>query len=209
MENIDCIYYINLEHRTDRKEQFLNEMKKIEMPESKITRIEGIYTPNMGIVGCGYSHLKAIKTFITSNHKNCIIFEDDFVFSLNPTYVHNIFNLFFKENIPYDVLMLGANVLHMQPTQYTFLQKVLDAQAGSAYLITREFAPKLEQLWGEYIPLLERYHRENNIKVHEYCNDICWKVLQPQNRWYVFNPKLGYQNEGYSDNEQKFVDYKV
>ena len=52
MENIDCIYYINLEHRTDRKEQFLNEMKKIQMPESKINRIEGIYTQNIGIVGC-------------------------------------------------------------------------------------------------------------------------------------------------------------
>ena len=44
---------------------------------------------------------------------------------------------------------------------------------------------------------------------HEYSNDIYWKRLQPQSNWYILYPKLGFQRESYSDNEEHVTDYKV
>jgi hypothetical protein len=47
-------------------------------------------------------------------------------------------------------------------------------------------------------------------KMREVCEGCCdqsWKVLQPHNNWYIFNPKLGYQRPGYSDIEKRLVNY--
>ena len=74
------IYYINLDHREDRKQQFLDQMNKVGINQNKIIRIPAIYKKSQGNVGCSMSHVKAMETFIKSNYENCIIFEDDFEF---------------------------------------------------------------------------------------------------------------------------------
>ena len=43
MESIDVIFYINLSHRTDRKEHFLSEIKKLCTDETKIVRIDAVH----------------------------------------------------------------------------------------------------------------------------------------------------------------------
>jgi GR25 family glycosyltransferase involved in LPS biosynthesis len=209
MENIDCIYYINLEHRTDRKEEFLNEMNRIGVAESKIVRIDAKHTGGFGILGCALSHMKALTIFLESNHKNCIIFEDDFTFTLDVNFAQFILNKIFEEKVAFDIVMLAGNSIHEEITNHAFLRKVIDAQTTSGYLITRDFAPKLLNVLSESAYLLHDWYVKTGEKKHEYCLDIYWKKLQPENNWYICFPKLGVQRESYSDIEMKMTNYKV
>jgi glycosyl transferase family 25 len=209
MEHIDCVYYINLDHRTDRKEQFEKEMQKLGVPASKLVRISGIYNKEFGILGCGLSHKKALETFLESSHKNCLVFEDDFQFTLDMNYVKYLLKSIFRESISYDVVMLAGNLFQTQKTQWPFLHKVLDGQTASGFLITRNFAPKLIQCLSESTVLLKDWYDKTKEKKHEYCNDIYWKKLQPQSNWYIVYPKTGIQRESYSDNEYKVTSYGV
>ena len=209
MEFVDCVYYINLDHRTDRKEQFEKEMQKLGVPVSKLVRISGIYNKEFGILGCGLSHKKALETFLASPHTNCIIFEDDFQFTLDSNYVKYLLKSIFREKVPYDVVMLAGNLFKTQKTQWPFLQKVLDGQTASGFLITKDFAPKLVECLSESTVLLKDWYDKTKEKKHEYCNDIYWKKLQPKSNWYIVYPKTGIQRESYSDNEYKVTSYGV
>ena len=202
---IDVIYYINLDKREDRKKEFLEEMKKIGINSNKIVRIPAIYIPEKGDLGCSKSHIKTLELFIKSPHKNCIIFEDDFEFTLNKEEMNNIINKFFQRNIDYDILMLSSNdIVTPEDTEYNFLKKIINSQTTSGYILNKNFAKEILQNFKEGSILLENNHDNK-----EYVLDQHWKSLQQNTDWYVFNPKLGKQRESYSDIEKKMVDYKV
>jgi GR25 family glycosyltransferase involved in LPS biosynthesis len=209
MDNVDVFYYINLDHRIDRKQQFEDEMMKVGIPESKCVRIPGVYTKELGILGCGLAHKKALETFLASPYLTCMIFEDDFTFSLSREHMDMILSGLSSENIQFDCILLAGYLLDTQPTHVSFLRRVFDAQTTSGYLITRDFAPLLLQNLEESTAFLEKYYRETGEKHHEYCLDIYWKRLQRTSRWYIFQPKFGFQRESYSDNEYKVTNYGV
>jgi GR25 family glycosyltransferase involved in LPS biosynthesis len=210
MENIDVIYYINLEHRKDRKAEFLQEMKRFGVPEEKIQRIDAVHTPGFGIYGCGLSHKKALETFLESGYKRCIVFEDDYVINIDINYLQYIMKSIFADDVPFDLIMLAGNVFRSETTQWHYLNKVSDAQTTSAYMICREFAPKLVENLTEGTHLLKDwFDTHNHEKKHDFCLDIFWKTLQPNNRWFITNPKTGIQRESYSDIENKVTKYGV
>jgi GR25 family glycosyltransferase involved in LPS biosynthesis len=209
MEYIDTIYYCNLEHRADRKQQFLEEMEKLDIPVEKIHRINSVYTPSFGILGCGKSQILALKHFLASDKKICAIFEDDFMFTESKENINNILTEFFKKNVYFDCLMLGGNILASIPTDLPYLKKVNDGQCCSSYVITRKFAPQLLELWELASHLLEEYIAKNNAINGFYCLDVAWKYLQPQSHWFVVEPKFGIQRESYSDIEKKIVFHNV
>jgi len=209
MDFIDCVYYINLDHRSDRKEQFEAEMRKLEVPDSKLVRISGVYNKEFGILGCGLSHKKALEAFVQSPHQTCLIFEDDFQFTLDMNYVRYLLKSIFTEKVPFDLVMLAGNFFATKPTEWPFLHKVLDGQTASGFLITKAFAPKLIQCLQESTTFLNEWHKHTGEKKHEFCNDIYWKKLQPHSNWYTLHPKTGLQRESYSDNEYKVTNYGV
>lgn len=209
MDKIGAIYYINLDSRSDRQNQFLEEMKNLGVPTEMIHRISAIPTPGFGILGCGKSHKKALETFYESGKQYALIFEDDFTFQLDLQYCRFLLKLPFEQHLHFDIIMLAGNVMKAIDTESPFLQKVYDAQTASGFLIHRDFAPKLIQALGESTQLLEDWWNTHHEKKHEYCNDIYWKQLQPSANWYIYKPRLGIQRESYSDNEQKVTNYGV
>ena len=209
MEKIDVVYYINLANRVDRKEEFEAEMKRFGVPSEKIIRVDAIPTPGFGILGCGLSHKKTLEIFVESPWQTALIFEDDFTFTLDMNYVHYLLGSLFQERIEFDVVMLAGNIMRSEKTDYPFLEKVLDGQTASAFLIKKQFAPKIVKCLEESTVLLEDWYKKHNEKKHEYCNDIYWKKLQPESRWFLLKPKCGIQRESYSDNEQKITNYRV
>ena len=78
-ENIDHIFYINLDKRVDRKELFEAELVKYGLTAERFTAI--YYPPPMGIVGCGKSHLQVLELAKLRKYKNVLIFEEDFYFT--------------------------------------------------------------------------------------------------------------------------------
>jgi GR25 family glycosyltransferase involved in LPS biosynthesis len=206
LNNIDKIYFINLDHRKDRYEHITNELKKTNIDQNKINKIKGIYIKELGILGCAKSHCLALEAFINSDKINqtCLILEDDFEFTKDQTIVNELINKFFNKVKNFDVLMLSANILNAQPTEYDFIQKIIDAQTLSGYIVNRNFAKILLNNYRESILLLERA----GYKAHPFCFDIYMKRLQPYNNWYCINPKVGKQIESYSDIETRVDDYE-
>jgi hypothetical protein len=207
MEHIDCVYYMNLDHRQDRRYQIESELDKLGVPESKRVRISGIPKPGFGILGCGLAHKKTIETFLASPHSTCLIFEDDFQFTVDMDYANLLLQAIFEEDVPFDCVMLAGCSLQTESTRWPFLHKVLDVHTASGYLITREFAPILLESYTESTRLLEETYVETGQKQLSYHNDIWWKRYQPYYDWYILNPRIGEQRESYSDNLERDLKY--
>ena len=78
MLGIDHVLYINLDHRKDRLEYILNECKRVDILSEKMTRIEAIYTPGIGMLGCSLSHCKALELALSRPEWTwTLIIEDD------------------------------------------------------------------------------------------------------------------------------------
>lgn len=209
LENIDIIYYINLDHRTDRKDQFLIEMKKLQIPDDKIVRISAIHLPERGDLGCSMSHIKTMELFTQSSHKNCIIFEDDFEFTRDPTEITSTLQSFFDNKIEYDVCMLSSNEIQLEDTSHAFLKKVISTQTASGYMVNRSFADTLLMNFREGAMRLRQGYDIGNPNGQENCVDQYWKRLQPSNRWYMFYPKFGKQRKSHSDIQGGMIDSQV
>ena len=70
-------YYINLEHRIDRKISTINELKKIGIKEPN--RFNAIKNDN-GLIGCCMSHLEVLKLAKKKDWDYVTVFEDDVEF---------------------------------------------------------------------------------------------------------------------------------
>ena len=200
MNTIDCIYYINLDKRIDRKQDFLTCMADLNVPSEKIERISAIYD-KLGCLGCTRSHILALETFLASDHSKCIIFEDDFQYKNKETF-WKVIESVIDTQIAIDVLQLSYNhkfcptIFHIvHDTVYPFIKKVNASLSASSYIITREFAPLLLANFKESSELLSKEGKFNE----KYVLDVYWHKLQPFSNWYIVSPAIGYQRASYSD----------
>ena len=205
MEHIDAVLYLNLEHRTDRKEHVLREIHKMGVDDSKIHRINAIRA-EPGILGCGQSHRNAVEYAIAHPEWNRIlVLEDDFTFRSDSSHeIQEAISLLCTMTPACDVALLSHNHTNLQcvSTTHPSIKKVLYSQTASSYLFTRAYAPVLLQNFNEGLTDMIRQGRK-----HENCIDIHWTRLQPHATWYTIVPALGYQYQNYSDIEHRATNY--
>ena len=197
-KNISKIIYINLNKRTDRREQIEKELNDFNLP---FERFEAIENPGFGTVGCGKSHLNVLKIARDRNYENILILEDDFTFLVSKEEFENQLTNFFNLNIEYDVCMLSYNLIRHESTSYNFIVKALEVQTASGYIVNKKYYSKLIDLYEVAMPLLEQT-RQHWI----YANDAVWKQYQEKDNWYCFSKRIGRQRPGYSDNGQSYCD---
>jgi len=205
INSFDSIYFINLNHRTDRREHITKQLANIGADQERIHRIEGIYCKNFGILGCGKSHILALETFLNSNKGDkCLILEDDFSFCMDKDYTNSKIDQFLNDfHEKFDVFLLSSNILRSEPTEHPDILRILQGQTLSGYCVTREYAPRLLENFKQGVKMLETL----GYSEHEYCVDIYIRNLQPTDRWYCPIPKLGQQIESYSDIQQNIVNH--
>ena len=204
---IDHIYFINLDHRYDRAEDFYKMMEEMGIAEDHITRISGIFEPTNGALGCTKSHIKTIETFLESHYERCCIFEDDFDFLSNKS-LEEFCNEFQRINPKeWDMILFSGVVCKDEPSNYSFLRRISDLQTSSSYILTREYAPVLLTNMKEGAEALDVYFKGTGRIIGDYCLDMYWKSLQKKDRWFVSEPILGCQRPSYSDIQKKDVDY--
>jgi hypothetical protein len=208
-DKVDIIYYINLDHRTDRNREMLGEFDKMGIPKNKIVRISAIKDAKYGDLGCSKSHVKALKQFVESGKSNCIVFEDDFEFSQSKEIVHKSLKSLFDQKVDYDVCMLSANTIEKKDSEYPFLKRVVNSQTASGYLVNHTFADKLLLNFEEGARILETKKDKNDPDRGNYCVDQYWKKLMPESEWYEFSPRLGKQRKSHSDIQGGVVEYGV
>jgi GR25 family glycosyltransferase involved in LPS biosynthesis len=207
------IYYINLDHRADRRQEFEHEMDILRdqagnaMPE--VVRVPAI-KHSVGSIGCGQSHCLALQKFLDSGDTTAIIMEDDFTFS--PRMIPMLVE-YLRSGIPSgaDVFLLAANLRQHQPWSNEFI-RVYRSFTTSGYWITRQAAEALLRLWECCTTLHTICITQPNPK---YCIDVAWFELMHPDSPYVFlalTPligQIGYQRPGYSDIELRHVHYGV
>jgi GR25 family glycosyltransferase involved in LPS biosynthesis len=154
--------------------------------------VENLNGKTNGRIGCTMSHIKTLETFINSEYEYCVIFEDDFLFTINKEEYSKKLEYVFKLNINWDVILFSSNVISSIPYN-NFLHKALNCQTTSSYLVTKKYAEKLLKNYIEGLNLLKETQQS------KYCIDMYWKKLQPDDNWYVFKPKIGKQMPSYSD----------
>jgi GR25 family glycosyltransferase involved in LPS biosynthesis len=205
LEKIDAILYINLEHRHDRDEHFLNEIRKIDPLLKKTHRIDAVCNKSNGALGCTLSHIKAINLFLDNPWNTCIIFEDDFTFINNDIeYINKSLLYLFDNSNDFDVLLLGVGCTNLKivPTKNSNINKVESSQTTSGYILTKQYANTL----------LSNFIESSNNMIElgwdsKWCADQYWKQLMPIANWYTLKDRIGYQYGNYSDIENGITDY--
>ena len=189
--------YINLQRRSDRREEIEEELRRMDLEAERFNAIPH----ERGIVGCGYSHLAVLKLAKERNYKNVLILEDDFKFIVFKKILEEQLKEFFDSRIPYDVCMLSHNVLQKEELPgNNLLGRILEGQTASGYIVAQHYYDTLIELYEDALPKLEKTGEH-----WLYANDQVWKNLQKKDKWYYFKIRLGKQRDSWSDNTNSFV----
>ena len=186
---IGGVFYINLDHRQDRREQIEGELTSMGLPFERFPAIKG----NPGIVGCNKSHLAVLKEAQRRGYESVVIFEDDFQFLVDKETFWNKLNAAAESLSSFDVIMLAYNLKQSEPHS-ALLEKVLEVQTTSGYIVHSRMYDDLINLYEWATPLLQTTD-EHWI----YALDQIWKRLQPTSEWYAFKTRIGVQRPSWSD----------
>jgi GR25 family glycosyltransferase involved in LPS biosynthesis len=198
----DAIYCINLDRRPDRWDESVDEFKKwgIEGFErfsaydgQKIQRINNhTSSSEQGLV---FSNIDILKDAIGKGHKSILVLEDDFVFTPDFCKIQDLL-----KDVPqdWDLLYFGGN--HnghkgiIPPEKITNnLVKVHYTFAAHAVGINSKF----------FEPFL------NKITSFSSALDVMLTELQKSHNAYCFSPSIAKQRPGYSDIQERSVDYSA
>ena len=199
--SLDKIFYINCNHRSDRRLFMESQFKELPINEDIIERIEAFYIVDNGSIGCAKSHILTLNEIKKRGYQNCLILEDDFEI-LSEDFIGSI-NKVFKSNLDWDIVMVSGNVIKYEDINSEDFIKINEAQTTSGYLINLNFVDKLIENFEESISLLEDGVHKDIAAI-----DQNWKKIQSISKWFSFNPMLGKQRDDYSDIERKNVSYK-
>jgi len=198
---IDKVFYINLDKRTDRKEEIEKELTDYKLDYERFPAVEISY---FGCLGCSYSHHNAITLAKERGYKNVLILEDDFTFVISPEEFEKQMKTFFESNLDYDVCLFSYNLHDYSESSDDFLYKVKYAQTTSGYLVNEKY---YDTLINNYRNGLEQL---GATWVHwVYAIDVYWKELQEKDNWYCFKNRIGKQKPGFSDirNDHVEIDF--
>jgi glycosyl transferase family 25 len=198
IENINNVFYINLESRVDRKQHVEEELSKIGLIANRFNAIK----LNDGAVGCSISHLKCLEMAKRNNWEHIMIVEDDILF-LNPELFKNQLNKFLKKHNNFDVVLIAGN--NMPPYQKIddSCVKVCRCQTTTGYIVQRHYYDTLINNIREGVKKLM-----SNPALHvQYAIDKYWFKLQEKDNWYLITPLTVTQREDYSDIEKRHTNY--
>lgn len=196
--NIDKIVYINLDKRTDRKEEIETELNNFNLSYERYPAIYNSY----GAIGCSQSHLNVLKLARDRGYKNILILEDDFTFLVSKEEFEFNLKSFFEKFQDYNVCMISYNLCEHQEIKDECVNRVLSAQTTSGYIVNSNYYDKLIDIFEKAIPLLEKTGEHWN-----YACDTVWKSLQRIDKWYYFKTHINKQHPGYSDIEKNNTNY--
>jgi len=186
-EFVEHVVYINLEHRKDRREH----IEKVLAPfGEKVNRLNAIYEPRRGHLGCSKSHAAAIELAIQSGWKNVLIVEDDAVWNKFETGTLLLEKLASQE---FDVIMLGGTAVEYCQDTY----KLGKCACSTAYLVNQHYYSTLLSAFNKSISMLEKSYTPRIGGAL----DSVWNYNQRNDNWYIVIPCLMTQLTGYSDTE--------
>lgn len=197
------IFYINLDRRPDRRQHIEHELQRIGWFE-QAERFSAVDNPSNPALGCSHSHLEVLKRARLQKKKMAIVVEDDLVWEYETEDIKNKLKKVLDGRIPWKVILLGGN--HGAPTtaMNSACRRVTACQTTTGYIVHHQYYDTLIQNMEEGIHLLEQYPTERT----QYAIDRYWLQLQKKDMWLILDPAVATQLPGYSDVEEKNVDYQ-
>lgn len=203
---LDKVVYINLENRTDRRDQIQSELSS-KIPTDKIIRLNAVYD-KLGHLGCSQSHIKALEMAIDNKWSNVLIVEDDAMWNNYDKGYKRLVELI-AQNPTYDVITLGNVGAYFDQTT----GRLSSAQTATAYLVNNHYFHILLNNFKDGFKNLSQVrgmttNEERLPYEQKYCVDQYWKVLQPRDKWFIVHPALMIQRPSKSSISGVDVDYK-
>lgn len=192
-------FYINLESRTDRKEQVEEQLRNVGLTCAQ--RFNAVKVED-GRVGCSMSHLKCLSIAKENKWDHVLICEDDIEF-LNPGLFINQMNRFLSRHANWDVVLLAGNNLPPYIRDGDECIKVGQCQTTTGYLVHGHYYDTLiENIKNSIVKLLREPDKHFNYAIDKY-----WFSLQQRDNWYLLTPLTVVQREGYSDIEKRVTNF--
>jgi glycosyl transferase family 25 len=200
ISDITHAFYINLEHRTDRKKHVESELRNIGI---KATRFNAIKMNN-GAVGCSMSHLKLLQEAEKNNFDHILIVEDDIRF-LEPELFKTQLNKFFqlRQNNWDVILIAGNNMPPYKNIDDTCIQ-VSKCQTTTGYIVNGHYISTLIQNIKTGLTNLLNKPTDR----FTYAIDKYWFRLQEVDNWFFIMPPTVVQREDYSDIEKCVTNFE-
>lgn len=198
MTILENVFYINLDHRQDRR---ANVEKQLVGFNWKYNRFPAIKHEN-GRIGCTLSHLQLLYYAKNNNLPYIVIIEDDIIFTKPKTFMLSLDD-FMKKHNNYDVLLLAGNVVPPYKEIGSYAIKVGFCQTTTGYIVKNHYYDKLINNIETGMNHLLKFP---NMHVH-FAIDKWWTKLQKVDNWYFIVPATVTQAQDYSDIEQKVVNY--
>lgn len=191
------IRYVNLDHRSDRRNAFEREMRKLGI--SRYVRIPAIHaTP--GNLGNVLSHMQAIEAWIVRPGRMLLICEDDAEFVSSRSDLDSAIEEFMS-NPALKVLALANRTSWHIPISGR-LAISSDIQTTAAYVVKPESIAELLKVYGESVIRLS-----SGVPVHRASIDTVWKKMQRRHPFALPRKTCVIQRPGYSDIQGAAVNY--
>jgi GR25 family glycosyltransferase involved in LPS biosynthesis len=208
------IFCINLPHRTDRWEKVCDNFRKYDL---QINKFDGVYASSLNLpqetrhiwnrdiyhnensIACATAHLQALKHCESLDGDLFLILEDDAQPCSNFTErFEDGFNELPKN---FEFCFLGGSNLHANPSPFSKnISIAIDTNCAVAYMISKKFIK-------ENINFIESNITYNTID--DIYRSMQAKGIKKNNPFYIFNPRIIYQFESYSNilNETVFYPF--
>jgi hypothetical protein len=191
--SLDAVIYINLENRDDRKSLILKEIEKLDISNSKIHKISGVYTPKNGHKGCVQSHILALELAKLNKWQRVLILEDDAELVVEPTIAKDMINTCL--DIPdWNVFMLGTFYKKIkgvveQLANGLNVERVAVSTTGTAYIVKYDYIDTLMNVFRTSNDHMSR-DKLTTKDWEPWALDQQWLKLQDADLWYCFNRDL-------------------
>ena len=203
------IFVINLDERVDRWEAIQQELETLGIVKyerfSAIKPTEEIKSnPNflkgkkeayrIGCYGCLLSHLRIIEKAKKENLKNILILEDDVGFRQPLVFLQDVLTQLQDAVKEFDMFYLsGSHLIRCNPYTHNIVQ-VKKTLTTSSYVMN-------EGIYDFVINHLKTYNYEIDKFYAEH--------VQSRNKSFCSKPHITYQKNGFSDIQQRDVNYKM
>ena len=201
IQDIDHVFYINLDTRPDRKTHVESQLDSIGIKQ--YTRFSACMMAN-GAIGCLTSHLKILEMAREQKLPHVLIVEDDIEFTKPDVFVKQM-NHFLSHNdtTTYDVLLLAGNNIPPYREHGDSSVQVSHCQTTTGYLVQSHYYDTLINNFSQSLEKLIQFPDHHN----QYAIDKHWLQLQKRDRWYLIIPLTIVQKPDFSDIEKKNVNY--
>lgn len=194
-------YYINLNHRTDRKQQIEGMKKKYNFFKD-IERFPA-FLHQRGDIGCAKSHLTVLHELSKRNEPYYLILEDDFII-LNENNFISFQKAFeeIKDDNDWDLITLTPRGKTEKKNFKNDFHKIIDTQTATGYIVKHRFIHILFHHFKLGLWILM-----NNGEGIRGAIDQSWKPLQLKSNFLYYDKIFAGQRPGYSDIEKQVVNY--